>query len=316
MAEQNLRIVALAGGVGGARMAAGLAQVVPPENLTVIVNVGDDFEHLGLRICPDLDTVCYTLAGIANPETGWGRAQESWHALETIRQLGGPDWFNLGDRDLGVHLERTRRLRQGEALSQITADFCQAFGVQVQVLPATDEEVPTRVITDEGELSFQDYFVRRRCQPQVRGFRFSGVAQAEPAPGVISALEQADLVIFCPSNPWVSLDPLLAIGELHSLVAAKLTVGVSPIIAGRTVKGPAAKMFAELGIAPSALAAAQHYQGVLRGFVLDWADADQAEAIRKARIVPYITDILMKDQADRKRLAEEVVAFGLSLKEA
>ncbi len=180
-----MNVVALAGGVGGAKLADGLAQALPPESLTIIVNTGDDFEHMGLSICPDLDTVCYTLAGIANPATGWGRTGESWQALESLSELGGPAWFRLGDKDLGVHLERTRRLRRGQPLSQITRHFCQAWGIRHPVLPATDDNVPTWVYTDEGELPFQEYFVHRHCHPRVTGFRFEGVEQAQPAPGVL-----------------------------------------------------------------------------------------------------------------------------------
>ena len=170
-----MKVVALAGGVGGAKLADGLAQTLPPEDLTVIVNIGDDFEHLGLKICPDLDTVCYALAGIANPETGWGRADESWHSLESISELGGPDWFRLGDRDLGTHLERTRRLHEGQPLSQVTRDFCKSWGIGPTVLPMSDNPVPTVVLTAEGELPFQEYFVHRRCEPRVRGFRFEDI---------------------------------------------------------------------------------------------------------------------------------------------
>ena len=180
-----MKIVALAGGVGGAKLADGLAQILPPEDLTIIVNTGDDFEHLGLYICPDLDTVCYTLAGLANPETGWGRADETWHAIENISRLGGPDWFRLGDQDLGTHLERTRRLKAGQTLSQITRDFCATWEIGPTVLPMSDDPVPTIVLTDEGELPFQEYFVHRRCEPRVRGFRFQGIEDARPAPGVI-----------------------------------------------------------------------------------------------------------------------------------
>src|SRR5512142_2552416 len=202
-------IVAFAGGVGGAKLADGLARCLPPENLTVIVNTGDDFEHWGLKICPDLDTVCYTLAGLANPETGWGRVQETWNAIENAVKLGGPDWFNLGDRDLGTHLERTRRLQEGQRLSQITKEFCKAWGVEHTVLPMSDQPVKTIVETEAGDLAFQEYFVHRRCEPRVKGFRFEGVEEAEPAPGAREALQAADAILICPSNPWVSIDPIL-----------------------------------------------------------------------------------------------------------
>src|SRR5215216_376261 len=191
------RIVALAGGVGGAKFAHGLAQILPPEDLTVIVNTGDDFEHYGLYICPDLDTVCYTLAGMANPDTGWGRINETWTVIENTSKLGGPRWFNLGDRDLGTHLERTRRLQAGQVLSQITEVFCKAWGIEPMVLPMSDQPVRTIVETEEGDLAFQEYFVHRRCEPRVKGFRFEGVAAAEPAPGAQEAIQTADAVIIC-----------------------------------------------------------------------------------------------------------------------
>ncbi len=272
--------MALAGGVGGARLADGLAQILPPENLTVIVNTGDDLEHLGLYICPDLDTVCYTLAGLANPATGWGRSAETWRALETLATLGGPTWFRLGDHDLGMHLERTRRRRLGQPLSQITRHFCQALDIRPAVIPVSDDPVATWVDTDEGALPFQEYFVRRQCQPKVSGFHFKGVEQARPAPGVLEALRQADLVVFCPSNPWVSIDPILAVPGLRPAIQSRPTLAVSPIIGGQTVKGPAAKMFTEMGLEPGALAVARHYGKMLTGFVLDQVDASQAQEIQ------------------------------------
>jgi LPPG:FO 2-phospho-L-lactate transferase len=303
-------VVALAGGVGGAKLADGLARTLPPENLTVIVNTGDDFDHLGLRICPDLDTVCYTLAGLANSETGWGRAGETWHALESVAQLGGPDWFRLGDRDLGTHLERTRRLRAGQPLSQITRAFCAAWGVAPAVLPMSDDPVPTIVLSDEGELPFQEYFVHRRCEPQVRGFRFQGAGAAEPAPGVLAALEQADLVVICPSNPWVSIDPILAVPGIRPALATRPAVAVSPIIGGEAVKGPVVKMYRELGIQPSALAVARHYRDFLDGFVFDTLDGNLEPQIRRLGMETRATQTLMTSTEARKRLAQDVLKFG------
>lgn len=306
-----MKIVALAGGVGGAKFAHGLAQILPLQDLTVIVNTGDDFEHLGLSISPDLDTVCYTLAGLANFETGWGRADESWNAIVNVKRLGGPDWFNLGDQDLGTHLERTRRLREGQPLSQITRDFCQAWGVKATVLPMSDQPVRTIVETDQGELAFQEYFVHRRCEPQVKGFRFDGLDQAEPAPGVVEALQSADALVICPSNPWVSVDPILKVLRLPSTVHRPPSiVAISPIIGGQTVKGPAAKMYAELGIQPSALAVAEHYRGLLSGFVLDEVDADLAPQIP---IPTLVTNSLMKSLTDRAALAQAVLHFTETL---
>ena len=304
------RIVALAGGVGGAKLAHGLAQVLPPQDLTVIVNTGDDFEHLGLSISPDLDTVCYTLAGLANFETGWGRADESWNAIANLKRLGGPDWFNLGDQDLGTHLERTRRLREGQPLSQITRDFCQAWGVDVTVLPMSDQPVRTIVETDQGDLAFQEYFVHRRCEPRVKGFRFDRLDQAEPAPGVVEAIQSADAVIICPSNPWVSIDPILKVLQRSTVHGLPSTVAISPIIGGQTVKGPAAKMYAELGIQPSALAVAEHYRGLLSGFVLDKVDADLAPRLPTSTLV---TNTLMKSLTDRAILAQAVLHFAENL---
>ncbi len=310
LAELFGKVVALAGGVGGAKLADGLAQMLPPENLTIVVNTGDDFDYLGLRICPDLDTVCYTLAGLANPATGWGRIDETWNALDNLRRLGGPDWFGIGDKDLGTHLDRTRRLKQGECLSQITRDFCQAWGIQPNVLPATDEPLATWVETAEQSwLPFQVYFVKEKCQPRVKGFRFAGVETARPAPGVREAIEKADWVIFCPSNPWVSIGPILALEPLQEILKTKKVAAVSPIVGGQAVKGPAAKMYAELGIKPSALAVAQQYQPLVNLFVMDIVDQEQSEAVKDLGLTVLVTDTIMKTTADRKRLAEEVLDY-------
>ena len=306
-----MKIVALAGGVGGAKLAHGLAQILSPEELTIIVNTGDDFEHYGLSICPDLDTVCYTLAGLANPETGWGRVNETWNVIQNASSLGGPSWFNLGDRDLGTHLERTRRLRKGDTLSQITKDFCKAWGIGHTVLPMSDQPVRTIVETDEGELAFQEYFVHRRCEPRVKGFRFEGVESAEPAPGAREALQSADAVILCPSNPWVSIDPILRTltPALSQRERGKGVIAISPIIGGQAVKGPAAKMYRELGIEPSAFAVAGHYRGVASGFVLDTIDSQLVESVRGLNMRTLVTNTLMKSHEDRKRLASDVLNF-------
>lgn len=320
-----MRITALAGGVGGAKLAHGLAQILPPEDLTIIVNTGDDFEHLGLYICPDLDTVCYTLAGLANPQTGWGRANETWNAMANLKRLGAPDWFNLGDSDLATHIERTRRLKEGQTLSQITRDFCKAWGVKHTVLPMSDQPVRTIVETEEGDLPFQEYFVHRKCEPRVKGFRFEGADVAEPAPGTREAIQSAEAVVICPSNPWVSIDPILRVLSLtpspHPPFSSpkgrgeggrrgdRVRVAVSPIIGGQTVKGPAAKMFAELGIEPSALAVAKHYGALLTGFVMDEADAQLREEVRGLNMRVLVTNTLMQSLDDRMQLASEVVNF-------
>ena len=304
-----MKIVALAGGVGGAKMAHGLAEHLSPKELTIIVNTGDDFEHLGLSISPDLDTVCYTLAGLANFETGWGRADETWNTISNVERLGGPTWFRLGDQDIATHLERTRRLKSGQPLSQITRDFCKAWGIQHTILPMSDSPVRTMVDTDEGELAFQEYFVHRLCEPRVKGFRFDGVEAAEPAPGAVDALNAADAIIFCPSNPWVSIDPILHVIKKVD----KPVVAVSPIIGGKTVKGPAAKMYTELGITPSALAVANHYRTILTGFVLDNADAAMENDIKDMNVRTLVTDTLMNHLTERTRLANDVLNFTGSL---
>jgi len=315
-----MKIVALAGGVGGAKLAHGLAQILPSEDLTIIVNTGDDFEHYGLYICPDLDTVCYTLAGLANPETGWGRVNESWNVIENASKLGGPDWFRLGDQDLGTHLERTRRMNAGDSLSQITRDFCRAWGVEHTVLPMSDQPVSTIVETEEGDLAFQEYFVHRRCEPRVKGFRFEGADEAEPVSGAREAIRSADAIVICPSNPWVSIDPILKVlfpapaSSPLSLRSARWTEGkkvvaISPIIGGETVKGPAAKMYRELGIEPSALAVANHYRGLVTNFVLDTIDAQLNESVRGLNMQTFVTNTLMKSHEDRKQLAREVLTL-------
>jgi LPPG:FO 2-phospho-L-lactate transferase len=304
-----MKIVAFAGGVGGAKLAQGLAQVLQPQDLTVVVNTGDDFEHLGLYICPDLDTVCYTLAGLANPKTGWGRAGETWNTIANVEKLGGPAWFRLGDSDIATHLERTRRLKEGNSLSQVTKDFCMAWGIPPTVLPMTNSPVRTMVDSDEGELAFQEYFVHRRCEPRVKGFRFDGADVAEPAPGVREALESSDAIVFCPSNPWVSIDPILKVVK----EVKKPVIAVSPIIGGKTVKGPAAKMYSELGIEPSAVAVAMHYRTILKGFVLDNEDKEMEDQIKRLGFATLVTNTLMNQLTDRARLANDVLNFIGSL---
>ena len=304
-----MKIVALAGGVGGAKLAHGLAQILPPEDLTVIVNTGDDFEHLGLYISPDLDTVCYTLAGLANPETGWGRVNETWNAIANIEKLGGPNWFRIGDQDIATHIERTRRMKTGQSLSQITRDFCKACGIHQIIIPISDNQVRTIVETDEGELAFQEYFVHRRCEPRVKGFRFDGIESAKPAPGIIDAIKEADAIVICPSNPWVSIAPILAVAGIKSAMEAKKICAVSPIIGGQAVKGPAAKMYRELGIQPSALAVAKHYQNLVTGFVLDEVDAKLEADIQGLNMRTLITKTLMENSDNRRHLAEDVLHF-------
>jgi LPPG:FO 2-phospho-L-lactate transferase len=304
-----MKVVALAGGIGGAKLAQGLAHALPAGALTIIVNTGDDFEQFGLHISPDLDTVCYTLAGLANPESGWGRDQETWNALGEIGKLGGPVWFHLGDYDLGTHLERTRRLNEGHTLSEIVRDFCRVWGIEQFVLPMTDAPARTIVQTKAGDLAFQEYFVQRHCEPAVTGFRLEGGDSARPAPGVVEALARADRIVICPSNPWVSIGPILSIRGIQSVIDPQKTVAVSPIIGGRAVKGPAAKMYSELGIQPSATAVARHYRHVITHFVLDTEDAALESEVSGLGMRVLVTGTLMGDAQDRLRLARSVLDF-------
>jgi LPPG:FO 2-phospho-L-lactate transferase len=310
------KVVALAGGVGGAKLAWGLAQVLPPGRLTVVVNTGDDFEHLGLHISPDLDTVMYTLAGLANPETGWGLRGESWGMMDMLAHYAAPTWFRLGDRDLATHLLRSQWLREGFPLTWITRELCKLLGVRQALLPMTDAPVRTIVHTDEGALPFQHYFVARRWQPAVKSVQFEGVEAAQPSHDVVSSLREGDLIVFCPSNPFVSLDPILALPALRRMVAASRApkVAVSPIVGGEAIKGPAAKMMRELGMDASPVGVAGHYQDLLTGFVLDRQDEAHKTAIAfDLGIRALTTSTIMSTDDDRVRLAREVLEFAAQL---
>ena len=301
-------IVALSGGVGGAKLALGLSRILPPEELMVVVNTGDDFEHLGLSISPDIDTVTYTLSGLANREVGWGRHDETWSFMETMESLGGETWFRLGDRDVALHVVRTRRLRAGETLSAVTADLCRRLGIGPRVIPMTDDRVRTRLLTEHGWLDFQDYFVNRRCEPVVKELAFEGAASATPHPEFMAALADSRLqaVVICPSNPFISVEPILAIpGVREALVACKAPViAVSPIIAGRAVKGPTAKMMTELGLDPSAGSVAHRYADLLDGYVIDHADMAEVVSI-DARVT--LAQTMMTTIEDREALARTVL---------
>jgi LPPG:FO 2-phospho-L-lactate transferase len=301
-------VIALSGGVGGAKLALGLSRVLSADELVVIANTGDDFEHLGLSISPDIDTVMYTLSGLANPEFGWGRHDETWSFMETLASVGGETWFRLGDRDLAVHVERTRRLRAGETLSAVTQDFCRRLGVGPRVLPMSDDPVRTRVRTDEGWIDFQDYFVRRRCEPVVHELAFHGAEAARAHPDFMAALTDPALkaVVICPSNPFISIEPILALPGVRDALAqcAAPVIAVSPIIGGRAVKGPTAKMMTEFGTTPSASAVAHRYADLIDGYVVDFADMDQVAAIG-----PRVTlgQTMMTTLADREALARTVL---------
>ena len=307
-------ILALAGGVGGARLARGLAQIDGAE-LSIVVNTGDDFDHLGLRICPDLDTVTYTLAGIANPHTGWGIAGETWNFMTQNAVLGEPDWFRLGDRDLATHVLRSRMLREGRTLTEVTTHLAGRFGIAAAILPMTDAPLRTRVETAEGELDFQDYFVRRQCNVPITGLRFDGAAGAQATREVVSALDRAQAIIFCPSNPYVSIDPILAVGGLRSRLeqCAVPRIAVSPIIGGKAVKGPAAKMMAELGHAVSSLTVAKKYLGLIDAMVIDREDAHLAHDIEALGLQVLTTQTLMRTPEDSRQLADETLRFAQAL---
>ncbi|WP_300652636.1 2-phospho-L-lactate transferase [Pseudomonas sp.] len=308
------RIIAMSGGVGGAKLAEGLARNSNGTPLTLIVNTGDDFNHLGLHISPDIDTALYTLAGLANPETGWGRRDETWSFMQALEQLGGEAWFRLGDADLAMHVERTRRLAAGETLCDITADLASRLGILAQVLAMTDDQVRTRVGTDIGELDFQHYFVREQCRPQVSHIVFKGATAAQPAPQVIQALQsgEAEAIILCPSNPYLSIAPILAIPGMRELLrsAGVPVVAVSPLVGGAAVKGPTTKIMDELGLSVSALQIVEDYADLIDGFVLDSRDAHLRDRID---LPVAVTDTLMRTAHDRLRVANETLAFASSL---
>jgi len=315
---QKGTVIALSGGVGGAKLALGLSRLGLGEDLLVVANVGDDFEHLGLSICPDLDTVTYTLSGLSDWEKGWGRADEGWRFMESLGQLGGEDWFNLGDRDLALHVLRTEALRTGDNLTSVTRTITQRLGIEARVVPMTDDPVRTMVRTANGELAFQHYFVRDRCEPKVTGFDFRGMETARPQPDFMAALGEADLraIIITPSNPFVSVDPILNLTGVRDALrgAGAPVVAISPIVAGLAIKGPAAKMMAELGMPSTALAVAEHYGDLLDGFVLDHSDRDQADGVAALGVRPLVTQTVMESLEDRENLAREVLAFASDLR--
>jgi LPPG:FO 2-phospho-L-lactate transferase len=311
MAAASGNILALTGGVGGAKLVLGLSDELPVDRLDVVVNTGDDFEHLGLPICPDIDTLLYTLAGLSNPEQGWGLAGETWQAMEALERLGGQTWFRLGDRDLATHLWRRERLGQGQSLSEVTRDLATRLGVAARVHPMTDEPLRTTVITDQGELAFQHYFVREQCRPGVSGFRFEGVAEARPNRAVLRLLQEDALsrVIICPSNPYVSIDPILQLPDLWQALRDSCAdvVLVSPIVRGRALKGPAAKMMEELGVPSTATGVAEHYlaryPGLVDCFVIDQSDATLGPEIEAKGLRTAVTASVMQTREDKRRLA-------------
>jgi LPPG:FO 2-phospho-L-lactate transferase len=303
-----VNVVVLSGGVGGARFVRGVVAAARADSTTVIGNVGDDVEVLGLHISPDLDSILYALAGLSDEERGWGRAGETWRALETVRELGGEGWFALGDLDLGLHLVRTQALRAGEPLSKVTARLAQELGVETRILPATDDSLRTWLDTPAGSFAFQEWFVARGHRDEVDALRFEGAETAKPAPGTLKAVSAADMILIAPSNPYVSIHPILAVGALRDALAARRVpcVAVSPLIGGRAVKGPADRMLRRLAGGTSPAHVADCYTGLIDAIVVDEADADDLDGLGDVR--PIVTRTLMRDEDARRRLAE--VALG------
>lgn len=306
------RVILLCGGVGGAKLALGLDRSLPPGDLAVVVNTGDDFEHLGLRICPDLDTVLYTLAGVVHAEQGWGRADESFTVLDEMVRRGAPSWFRLGDRDIALHLQRTERLRRGERLSEITADLVKQFGVRSTILPMTDEEVATRLVTAEGELEFQEYFVRRRCEPIVQHIRYAGAESAAISREVLQALSSKRLerIIIAPSNPLLSIAPILSLPRMREQLrrATVPIIAVAPLIGGRAIKGPTAKLMQELAMQPGIRGIADFYAGLIDALLIDHTDGHEVITLD---CVVASTDTLMQTMDDRLRVAQSVLELSV-----
>ena len=312
--ENGGRVIALSGGVGGAKLSLGLSHVLAPGQLSVVVNTGDDFEHLGLPISPDIDTTLYTLGNVQNTDTGWGRKHETWTCLETLDSLGGETWFRIGDRDIATHLFRLSLLNNDKTLSQATSALAKALGIEHEIVPMSDDPVRTIVSTPEGDLSFQEYFVKHQCAPEVLSFHFDGLATSTPSPGFQAALDDPALtgVIICPSNPFVSVDPILDIPGIRDELSEPKTkvIAVSPIVGGQALKGPAAKMMAELKIPASPLSVAQHYGTCLDGFVIDTIDQDHAKRIEDMLNIPVLVcNTVMTDLESKTALAQETLDF-------
>jgi LPPG:FO 2-phospho-L-lactate transferase len=308
------KVVALAGGVGGAKLARGLARVLPNENLSLIVNTGDDFDHFGLHICPDLDTVMYNLAGNFNELTGWGRKDETWTCFSELEKMNSETWFRLGDRDLATHLERNRLLLSGKSLTEVTAMLCKENHIANDIFPMTDDFVPTIITTEEyGDIPFQEYFVKYHFEPKMLDYHYQDIKNAKLNPQTRHALKECDLVIFCPSNPWLSIFPILAVTEISEIIGKKTCVAVSPIVGKQAIKGPAAKIFTEKGTVPSAKEVARLYRGIIKGFVLDQQNSDESEEINGWGIISLVTDTIMTDDLSKERLAREVFEFASKL---
>jgi LPPG:FO 2-phospho-L-lactate transferase len=306
-----MKVTALAGGIGASKFLLGLSRVMPPEDITIVANTGDDIEMFGLRVCPDIDTVIYTLAGVINEETGWGVKHDTFECLRWIARYTDAAWFNLGDRDLATHIYRTHSLRQGQTLTEVTEHISRALGVASRILPMTDLYTPTRVVTDEGEMHFQEYFVRRRCEPRVREIRFDNIERATPAAAIERAILDSDAVIICPSNPFISIGPILAVPGIRPWLeqTEARVIAITPIIAGRALKGPAADMLRDLGHEVSALGVARVYCRIADLFVLDEADRELLPAIEALGMRVMITNTVMNTIEDKQRVAETVLSY-------
>ena len=306
------KVLALAGGVGGAKLVLGLSRILPPGQLVICVNTGDDECFHGLHVSPDLDTVMYTLAGLSDPQSGWGLEGDTFSALSMLHRYGADTWFNLGDRDLATHIRRTQLLRQGATLSEVTTELCRRLGIAHEVIPMSDEPVLTVLNTDVGELPMQRYFVQHRAEPQISQVRYVGAESARASPGLEDAFDQASLIVFCPSNPFLSLGPILAVSGVRERIenASALRLAVSPIIGGAAVRGPAAKIMSELGHEVSCVGVAEQYLGLCDLFVIDNLDAHLSPAIQRLGIKPVVTSILMNSDEDKVTLAESVLAMG------
>ena len=308
---ENSKVLALAGGVGGAKLALGLRDILDEESLAIVVNTGDDEEFFGLHVSPDLDTVMYTLGGIANPDTGWGISGETFRSLNRLRQYGADTWFNLGDLDMATHIRRTQLLGQGNTLSEVTNSLCSSLGITHSIFPMTDDTLKTVVITEISEMSFQEYFVKNRCDPRVVSLRFDSPSECSPSPGFVTALNESDLLVFCPSNPFLSVDPILAVTGVRKKIEnfRGARIAVSPIVGGEAIKGPAGKILRELGHEVSCVGVAKRYIDLCDVFIIDNVDADLASTIEKLGMRVVVTNTIMNNDQEKRTLAQEILSL-------
>ena len=308
---ENSKVLALAGGVGGAKLALGLRDILDEESLAIVVNTGDDEEFFGLHVSPDLDTVMYTLGGIANPDTGWGISGETFRSLNRLRQYGVDTWFNLGDLDMATHIRRTQLLGQGNTLSEVTNSLCSSLGIAHSIFPMTDDTLKTIVITEMSEMSFQEYFVKNRCDPRVISLRFDSPSECSPSPGFVTALNESDLLVFCPSNPFLSVDPILAVTGVRKKIEnfRGARIAVSPIVGGEAIKGPAGKILRELGHEVSCVGVAKRYVDLCDVFIIDNVDADLASTIEKLGMRVVVTNTIMNNDQEKRTLAQEILSL-------